>query len=483
MILYGYDSSTFNAVQGSENWHEYFGNPDPNDIGSVNTAYTVGGIVAGFFFSAPISDRFGRKWAIIVGCVFVVISTFVSAFTPRTMGGFIAGRTIVGIGQGIALPAGPTYITELARTESRGKIMSFWQMNFGVGSFLAYWIGFAASKNSEKLGDWDWRIVIIFQLVAPILIIGLLFTCPETPRWYVKKDRIEEGMKVLRSVRNNEELVREELREITTAIAFENESISPGYSALWKDRSIRRRLLLAVLLNVGQQLSGQGSLNNYSTIIYKKVFSSNSEIQLINALNGTLGILFTLNATWTVDRFGRKWLLLVGAAGMAVCMIAAAAMVTETPGSSDGEKTRPIGIATVFLMFLFAFFYKPTWGATTWIWTSEIFSMNVRNQAIAMSAQSQNVANAVLQQVFPLFLAKEGFYAMYMFGAINVVLFAFVWFFIVETKNVPLEQIDTLFGGANHAQDADLDLKVVEEMDEGQQVAAVPESERKKETV
>jgi MFS family permease len=260
MILYGYDSSTFNAVQGSENWNEYFGNPDPNVIGSVNTAYTVGGIVAGmapsqtqscaaktniylrFLLLCSISDRFGRKWAIIVGCVFVIISTFVSAFSPRTMGGFIDGRTIVGIGQGIALPAGPTYITELARTESRGKIMSFWQMNFGVGSFLAYWIGFAASKNSEKLGDWDWRIVIIFQLVAPILIIGLLFTCPETPRWYVKKDRIEEGMKVLRSVRNNEELVREELREITTAIAFENGSISPGYSALWKDRSIRRRL-------------------------------------------------------------------------------------------------------------------------------------------------------------------------------------------------------------------------------------------------
>jgi hypothetical protein len=138
--------------------------------------------------------------------------------------------------------------------------------------------------------------------------------------------------------------------------------------------------------------------------------------------------------------------------GMAICMLVAAAVVTEVPKNEDGTAPRGLGIATVFLMFLFAFFYKPSWGATVWIWTSEVFSMNVRNQAIAMSAQSQNVANAVLQQIFPLFLAKEGFYAMYMFGAINVVLFIYVWFFIVETKGVSLEEIDTLFGGANHAE-------------------------------
>lgn len=111
-------------------------------------------------------------------------------------------------------------------------------------------------------------------------------------------------------------------------------------------------------MNIGQQLTGQGSLNNYSTIIYEKVFTSNSTIQLINALNGTFGIIFTLNATWTVDRFGRRFLLIVGAFGMALCMIIAAAVVTETPDLQGGAKSRPVGIATVFLMFLFAFFCK-----------------------------------------------------------------------------------------------------------------------------
>lgn len=447
--------------------------------------------------SAPISDTFGRRWAIISGCVIVIISTFISTFTPRNIGGFIAGRAIVGIGQGIALPAGPTYISEIAPAESRGKIMSFWQMNFSVGSFLAYWINYACSKNSKKLGDWDWKTVQLFQLLAPILIIVTISFCPESPRWLVKKDRMEDAVKALSQVRDDAETVQHEISDITRALQFEKNEISSGYSALYKDKSVRKRLckylspnrtshemlttlVLCILLNVGQQLTGQGSLNNYSTKIYQSVFTSNDTIQLINALNGTLGIIFTLNATWTVDRFGRRFLFLVGAVGMATCMIIAAAVVTETPGSLSEGKSHSVGIATVFLMFLFAFFFKPSWGATVWIWTGEIFSMNVRNQAIAISSQAQNVANVCLQQAFPIFLANEGFYAMYMFGAINVVLFFYVWFFIVETKNVEIEQIDALFGGKNHVENAELSKGTAEEIELAAATTMVTESPKTK---
>ena len=98
--------------------------------------------LTGMFFSAPISDRFGRRWAIITGCAIVIVSNFISTFTPRNIGGFIAGRAIVGIGQGIALPAGPTYISEVAPAESRGKIMSFWYMSrYMFKSTINGWVG------------------------------------------------------------------------------------------------------------------------------------------------------------------------------------------------------------------------------------------------------------------------------------------------------------------------------------------------------
>lgn len=117
-------------------------------------------------------------------------------------------------------------------------------------------------------------------------------------------------------------------------------------------------MALALVLNAGQQVTGQGSLNSYSTKIYKKVFTSDSQIALINALNATFGILFTLNAVWIIDRFGRKFLLIAGGIGMGLCMIVVSAVETETPALANGAKSEPVGISIVFLLFLFIFFCK-----------------------------------------------------------------------------------------------------------------------------
>ena len=104
MVLYGYDASVFNAVQGSKNWVNYFNHPDANTIGAINTAYTVGAVVAGFFFGGPLADYAGRRIGMATGSVLVIIATFMQTFAPRgNIGVFIAGRVIIGLGQGLAL--------------------------------------------------------------------------------------------------------------------------------------------------------------------------------------------------------------------------------------------------------------------------------------------------------------------------------------------------------------------------------------------
>jgi MFS family permease len=104
MVLYGYDASVYNSVQGSDNWVAYFNNPDANLIGAINTSYTVGAIFGGFFLGGPVADFLGRKFGMGIGCVLVIVSTFMQTFAPRhNIGCFIAGRVIIGIGQGIAL--------------------------------------------------------------------------------------------------------------------------------------------------------------------------------------------------------------------------------------------------------------------------------------------------------------------------------------------------------------------------------------------
>lgn len=240
--------------------------------------------------------------------------------------------------------------------------MAFWQMFYSVGSFIAYWVNYGCQEHAERLGNWDWRMVVIFQLLVPTLIIVQLWFIPETPRWYIQHgDKVDNARASLRRVRDTDESVEDEILAIREAIEFEREAISSGYSALWRDRSVRKRLLLALVLNAGQQITGQGSLNSYSTLVYQKVFGKgSSQIALINALNATFGILFTLNAAWTVDRFGRKFLLIVGALGMSACMIIVASVETQTPSGVDGTKTHAVGVAIVFLMFLFAFFCEPS---------------------------------------------------------------------------------------------------------------------------
>ena len=143
----------------------------------------------------------------------------------------------------------------------------------------------------------------------PVLILMQVPFIPDSSRWFVKRNKIDKARRSLTRVRDTHQEVEDELLMIREALEFEKEAISSSYSALWKDRSIRKRLLLAFVVNAGQQITGQGSLNTYSTIIYNSVFKGqDSKIALINALNATFGILFTANATWTVDRFGRKWL-------------------------------------------------------------------------------------------------------------------------------------------------------------------------------
>ncbi|GKT80661.1 hypothetical protein ColTof4_13084 [Colletotrichum tofieldiae] len=155
MVLYGFDASVFNAVQASDNWLAYFDldpgyyllteydlqDEDTQLIGLINTVYTIGAIIAGFFFGGPLADWAGRRIGMGVGCALTVAAAFMQAFAPRhNLGVFMAGRVIIGIGQGLALTAGPVYINEITPADIRGVVMTFWQLNFSVGSFTAFWI-------------------------------------------------------------------------------------------------------------------------------------------------------------------------------------------------------------------------------------------------------------------------------------------------------------------------------------------------------
>lgn len=153
--------------------------------------------------------------------------------------------------------------------------MTFWQMFYSVGAFIAYWVNYACGEHSSALGEWDWRMVVIFQILIPILIIIALPFQPESPRWHINKNgNVEAARSCLYRIRETQQEADEELLLIREAVEYEKEAISPGYWALLKDKSVRKRLILAFIINGGQQIGGQGTLNTYSSSIYKKVWTS-----------------------------------------------------------------------------------------------------------------------------------------------------------------------------------------------------------------
>lgn len=171
--------------------------------------------------------------------------------------------------------------------------MAFWQVFYSVGLFIAYWINYIAAKHRDSPGDWDWKIVVIFQLLLPVLITIQLPWVPESPRWLIhRRNDVDAARKALFRMRSDSVEVEAEILAIRQAIEYEKEGVSTGakwYLQMIKDPSIRTRLLLGFAINIGQQLGGQGTLNSYSSTIYKKVFQSVDSINLINALNSTCG--------------------------------------------------------------------------------------------------------------------------------------------------------------------------------------------------
>ncbi|KAH8746920.1 general substrate transporter [Diaporthe sp. PMI_573] len=463
MALAGYDASTFNSIQGFKTFNDHFKEPGEEEIsasilGGINTAYHVGAIVSGLLISPTLSKKFGRCIPIQTGTTIVLISVMFQTFAPN-IAMFIAGRVLMGLGKGISMNNGPTYIAELAPAKIRGVMLSLWQLWFTIGAFLVYWAAYGSQKTDSDFGDWQWRIPLFVQIPIPLYIIVAMFFCPESPRWLVENDRIEDARRSLASVRVGG--VDQELTDIVTAVAYEKANTKnwdkwwAPYWTLIREPSLLRRVLVVVFINVGQQVSGSSSLNSYTTLIYKQVFSSANTIFLINALSSTFSIFFTLTCTVLVDLAGRRFILMLGAAGMGASLLVVAILGIEFPESADGARPYGVGVAVAAMFFFFNFFYKPSWGATVWIYTSEIFSTDVRAHGVAIGAQSQSLASTILNQFFPIFLQKCGLYTFFFFVGINALLVIGVFFFLPETKGVPLEEIDVLFGSVSHREEGE----------------------------
>ncbi len=398
------------------------------------------GCVLGCLGAGASSDRFGRKKVLLAAAAFLSISAAGCA-AAWSVSSLIFFRWIGGVGVGIASMVCPLYISEISPPRLRGRMVTLFQLAICVGIVAAILVntGLLAWHDSLKgrdPGGWvglvvardAWRGMLGMELLPDVLFLLACAAIAESPRWLAEKGRHEAARKVLERI-NGPDIAAKELNEITETVAAE----SGALSELWKP-GLRRVLFMALFLAVVSEFSGITTIWNFGPEIIR-----GQGIQLTSEMTGMVVIatslsFFTLLAVWLMDHAGRRRLLFWGNLGCFVSLLALGTLLGR-PNSSSALKVA--AAATFVACFAFSM------GPIKWVFMSEVFPTRIRGRAVAISSLAVWAADAVLNQLFPLMRDAWGKSAtFFVFAAVLIPQFFFVWKIMPETKGRSLEEIE-----------------------------------------
>lgn len=418
-VLFGYDLSIISGTVHA--FRQYF------SLGEVATGWSVGCInlsaALGALITGRLSDRLGRRRTLLLCSILFAVSGAGTGWSTHYPV-FILFRMISGVAIGAAALVCPVYIAEIAPAPLRGRLVAYYQLAITSGILIA----FGSNYLLLHTGVNNWRWMFTSQSVpALFLFAGLLFIS-ESPRWLIKKRRTPEAMQVLTRI-GGEAYAQSESTAIAGSFALESKE---DWRALFKGR-MRYILLIGVLIAVFSQTGGQNSLFSYAPEIFKQAGFAENSAFLQSVLVGGINLLLTFVAIGSIDRTGRKRLLLYGSALLALdAALLAAAFHWHLSG-------------VFILIFVLAFIgiYAATLGPVTWVILSEIFPNRVRGYAMGLATLSLWVANFFTTALFPVMQFRLGLPATFsIHAAICLVYFLFIRACIPETKNRSLEEIE-----------------------------------------
>jgi sugar porter (SP) family MFS transporter len=321
----------------------------------------------------------------------------------------------------------PMYIAELAPGRLRGRLVAVAQFNIVLGILVAFFSNYLLIG----IGPDSWRWMFGVMAIPSAIFFLLLFLVPESPRWLVKKSRVDEARGVLESI--GAENVGREISEIVNSLKEE----AGQHAAKLLQKKYSFVIMCAMLLAAFNQLSGINVIMYYAPMIFEKAGASTNAAMLEAVAVGVTNMLFTIIAMFFIDKFGRKTLLLIGAIGMFFSLAGAALhYYDETLFGSTG--------IVVFIVGFIAFF-AVSQGAVIWVFLAEIFPNRVRSKGQALGSFTHWIMNAIIGLVFPIALAGVGGGNVFMFFAVMMIpFFFFVWKVMPETKGKSLEELERI---------------------------------------
>ena len=387
----------------------------------------LAGAIVGAFSGGRLSDRFGRRATLLAtSVVFIAGAIFCAAAT--SIAALVIGRIVVGLGIGLACTTVPIYISEVAPPEARGWQVSLFQLAITIGILGAYLVDFAYAKTEA----WRWMLGLAV-IPGVILGVGMLFL-PESPRWLAKYLHPEAARAVLVRIRGTNN-VDSEFRDIIGSLEQAEEH---GRWADLLSPTVRPALVVGIGLAIFQQITGINTVIYYApTIVLAAGIPSASGAILATAVIGLTNVIMTIVAMWLIDRVGRRPLLLVGIAGMAVCLgILGAAFRMQAETST---------VAWVAVMTLMAYvaFFAISLGPIFWLLIAEIYPLQIRGLAEGTAAGSNWIFNLVVSITFLSLVQAIGpSWTFWLYGVLSIAAFVFSYYMVPETKGRTLEEIE-----------------------------------------
>ncbi len=404
-------------------------------IASALIGCIIGGAAAGF-----VSKSLGRKNGLFIAAVAFFVSA-IGAWKPEAFNffgtldvySFVVYRIIGGIGVGLASMISPMYIAEIAPANVRGKLVSFNQFAIIFGMLVIYFVNLMIARQGDE--QWlitdGWRLMFLSGAIPAGIFVVLLFFVPETPRYLAMKGKNDKALSVLQKIagKDNAESILTDIKGTLHELNAPWLSYGAGV------------IIVGVLLSVFQQAVGINVVLYYAGNIFRNMGASTDSSLLQTIIVGVVNLAFTVVAIMTVDKFGRKPLMIIGSIGMAISMI----------GLGFTFYSGHVGILALVFMLVYTAAFAMSWGPVCWVLLAEIFPNSIRG-ALSIAVAAQWIANWIVSLTFPMLndnvwltqTFNHGF-SYWIYGIMSILSAIFMWKFVPETKGRTLESIEELW--------------------------------------
>jgi sugar porter (SP) family MFS transporter len=437
-LLFGYD---WVVIGGAKPFYErFFDITTSANLQAWAMSSALIGCILGAVVSGIISDKFGRKRPLLLSAFLFTVASLGTG-VASTYSVFVVFRIVGGVGIGLASALSPMYIAEVAPSHLRGRFVSLNQMTLVIGILAAQIVNLLIAekvpvgvtdefiRNSWN-GQMGWRWMFFACAVPSVVFFLLVFTLPESPRWLMKAGKQDKAFPTLNKI-GGEEYAREEMANIQATLDDVTEKMD--FKALLNPK-FRNVLLIGIVIAVFQQWCGINTVFNYAEEIFTAAGYGVSDTLFNIVITGTVNLVFTLVAMFTVDKWGRKKLMVFGASGLAITYLLL--------GSAFYFQLK--GVAVLSLVVVAIAIYAMSLAPITWVILSEIFPNRVRGAAMALSTFALWIACFILTYTFPLLNKSFGAAGTFwLYAGICVLGFLFVLRKLPETKGKTLEEIES----------------------------------------